>query len=334
MQVTVINVGYGDAILLQAPDGFTALLDGGSNLETEFSGQPYRIRCADYLQQQGVRHLDVVLISHIHEDHVCGLEEVFENCSVGQLIVPYPTEPFLNGCELHPGKDAPRSVPLYTNALNAYRRLLLLCREKKIPVCTTGPGDTLPLHSQLSIRVLAPRPAAVAAYMELVERAYRCAGDESVVTECLTKLDATSNGTSLLLRLEMGECVMLSAADSCPRDWAEVPNAMLEHVNILKLPHHGQIDSIDERFMADMPLRYVITTAASDHRYNSANPAVYQRLTALYPPEQAPTFLFSDEREYAPWFSQPEGYQAIQLKIDPGSIQPEFIKINEKEKKQ
>lgn len=328
MQVTVINVGYGDAILLQTSDGFTALLDGGSDLDTEFSGQPHRIRCADYLEKQNVHHLDAVLISHIHEDHVCGLEAVFQNCSVGQLIVPYPTEPFLSGCELHPGKDAPRSVPLYTNALNAYRRLLLLCEQKNIPVRTTQPGDIFTFHPELTVRVLAPKPSTVAAYMELVEQAYRCAGDEAVVTACLTKLDATSNGTSLLLRLEMGACVMLSAADSCPRDWEEVPHLLLENVNVLKLPHHGQIDSIDEKLMEKMPLRYVITTAASDHRYNSANPAVYQRLAALYPPEHGPTFLFSDEREYAPWFSQPEGYQAIQLEIDPGRIQPEFIKIH------
>lgn len=327
MQVTVINVGYGDAILLRGADGFTALLDGGSALDTEFSGDPYRIRCADYLEAQQIRHLDAVLLSHIHEDHVCGLEAVFQRCSVGQLIVPYPTEPFLQGCQLHPGKDAPRSVPLYTAALNAYRRLLLLCQQRSIPICTVGPGDCLDFCPELTVQVLAPRPAAVAAYMDLVQQAYGCAGDEAVVTKCLTQLDATSNGTSLLLRLDMAGCQMLSAADSCPREWGEVPSHLLQNVNVLKLPHHGQIDAIDEELMQKMPLQYVITTSASDRRYHSANPAVYTRLAALYPPERCPVFLFSDEREYAPWFSQPAGYQAIQFQIDSGTIEPAFIKI-------
>ena len=39
MCVTVINVGYGDAILFQLKNGYTALLDGGSALESEFGQQ-------------------------------------------------------------------------------------------------------------------------------------------------------------------------------------------------------------------------------------------------------------------------------------------------------
>lgn len=60
MQVTFVNVGYGDAILLQMPDGYTALLDGGSALNREFDGDPHRIRCIDYLRAVGIRHLDGV----------------------------------------------------------------------------------------------------------------------------------------------------------------------------------------------------------------------------------------------------------------------------------
>ena len=74
MCVTVINVGYGDAILFQLKNGYTALLDGGSALESEFEGDSYRIRSADYLARQQIEHLNAVIISHIHEDHVCGLE--------------------------------------------------------------------------------------------------------------------------------------------------------------------------------------------------------------------------------------------------------------------
>ena len=66
MCVTVINVGYGDAILFQLKNGYTALLDGGSALESEFEGDSYRIRSADYLARQQIEHLNAVIISHIH----------------------------------------------------------------------------------------------------------------------------------------------------------------------------------------------------------------------------------------------------------------------------
>ena len=330
MQITIINVGYGDAILFQSSGGFTALLDGGSASESEFSGDPYRIRAADYMRRENVTKLDAVLISHIHEDHVCGLEPIFEMCSVKQLYVPYPVEPFLQGCELRPAPDAFRSVPLYTNALNAYRRILLRAMKAGTAVTVVGPGDTLRLGPELNAKVLAPKARNIREYMELVEQAYSSAGQESAVTELLTKLDAMSNRTSTLLRFETAKIVFLSAADSCPREWDELPSSLLKDGNVLKLPHHGQIDSISEQFMKDMPLEYVITTASSDRRYNSANAEVYKRLTQWRAPHP-PKFLFSDERSYPPYFSQPDGFQAITLEIDSGVITPKFIKTNEKE---
>lgn len=330
MQITIINVGYGDAILFQSSGGFTALLDGGSASESEFSGDPYRIRAADYMRRENATKLDAVLISHIHEDHVCGLEPIFERYSVKQLYVPYPVEPFLQGCELRPAPDAFRSVPLYTNALNAYRRILLRAMKAGTAVTVVGPGDTLRLGPELNAKVLAPKAQNIREYMELVEQAYASAGQESAVTELLTKLDAMSNRTSTLLRFETAKIVFLSAADSCPREWDELPSSLLKDGNVLKLPHHGQIDSISEQFMKDMPLEYVITTASSDRRYNSANAEVYKRLTQWRAPHP-PKFLFSDERSYPPYFSQPDGFQAITLEIDSGVITPKFIKTNEKE---
>lgn len=282
------------------------------------------------MRRENVTKLDAVLISHIHEDHVCGLEPIFERCSVKQLYVPYPVEPFLQGCELRPAPDAFRSVPLYTNALNAYRRILLRAMKAGTAVTVVGPGDTLRLGPELNAKVLAPKARNIREYMELVEQAYASAGQESAVTELLTKLDAMSNRTSTLLRFETAKIVFLSAADSCPREWDELPSSLLKDGNVLKLPHHGQIDSISEQFMKDMPLEYVITTASSDRRYNSANAEVYKRLTQWRAPHP-PKFLFSDERSYPPYFSQPDGFQAITLEIDSGVITPKFIKTNEKE---
>ena len=327
MEVTVINVGYGDAILVETDDRHRLLLDGGSALASEFEGDSYRIRSAEYLSKQQISHLDAVVISHIHEDHVCGLEAVLQQTAVDHLYVPYPVEPFLQGCELMPANGAPRSVPLYTNALNAYRRILLYAKERKIPVTVLKAGDAVELGADARMRVLAPKSGVVDAYMETVERAYRLADDSVAVTECLIRLDATSNHTSMLLRFELENTVFLSAADSCPREWNEVPKILLENVNVLKLPHHGQIDSVSELFMKNMPLQYVITTSASDRRYNSANEQVYQQLTAMFPAGRTPQFLFSDEREYLPYFSQPDGFQAIKLVMDSGKITPEFIKI-------
>lgn len=326
MQVTFVNVGYGDAILLQMPDGYTALLDGGSALNREFDGDPHRIRCIDYLRAVGIRHLDAVWISHIHEDHVCGLEPILQQVSVGRLYVPYPIEPFVQGRALRAGEDVPRSVPLYVEALNAYQRIICRAREANIPIQVVQAGDELKLSKGLIVRVLAPREAVVRAYIKLIHMCY--SGEDDAPTTLLTQLDSISNRTSLLLRIEAEGMTFLAAADSCPSEWEDISKNLLKNVNVLKLPHHGQKDSISEHFMRNIPLRYVITTAASDRRYHSANPWVYEQLSSWYPPDKCPRFLFTDERSYPPYFSQPDGFQAITLVINSGEIFPEFVKFN------
>lgn len=334
MRLTIINVGYGDALLFEADDGYTALLDGGSALPSEFEGDAYRIRAADYLKEKNIDRLDAVFVSHIHEDHVCGLEPILERILPARLFVPYPVEPFLAGRELTSASDAPRSVPLYAASLNAYQRILLKADRQGIPITVLHPGDSFRLAKGFAVHALAPGQGAIHDYMERLERAWQ-SDDAKEITGLLTELDRISNSTSLLLRFECAGAVILAAADNVPAHWDEVPKNLLKNVNVLKLPHHGQIDAVDERFMADMPLKYIITTASSDRRYNSANPEVYRSIMAMRRTDQAPRFLFSDEREYAPWFSHPDGFQAITLVIDSGAITTEFVKIiNEKEKKQ
>ena len=77
LEMTVIDVGQGDSILLVFPDGKRMLLDGGGI--PSFGG---RARSqldigedvvAPYLWERSFRSLDVVAVSHAHDDHIGGL---------------------------------------------------------------------------------------------------------------------------------------------------------------------------------------------------------------------------------------------------------------------
>ena len=61
-QIHFLDVGYGDAALVIC-DGKTMLIDGGSSAKT-ISG---------FLTEQGISHLDYVVATHAHSDHVGGL---------------------------------------------------------------------------------------------------------------------------------------------------------------------------------------------------------------------------------------------------------------------
>lgn len=323
MEMTFINVGYGDAILIQNR-GFTLLLDGGSALPEEFADSAYRIPAVEYLQAAGISRIDLLILSHIHEDHVCGLESIVEQIPVDEIRLPFDPDVFQSAKEVMPDHSAPRSAHLFSRALNAAGRILQRANREGIPVKALRYGDTLHLPGGLELSVLAPAKSTCERFASLLQKVYTL--DDP--TEALIEMDRTSNATSLLIALACDDVKCLLAADSVPSNWAESDFHLLKNENVLKLPHHGQIDSFHEFFMGDMPLEYVITTASSDRRYNSANRQVYEALRKLHPNVK---FLFTDEREYPPFFSRPDGFQAIKLVMDSGRIEPEFIKINKKE---
>ncbi len=75
--LTVLDVGQGDSVLIQTPDGSTMLMDGGAD--------PGVLDRA--LRRHGVRSLDVLVVSHDDLDHVGGLVEIVEERRVGTLVV-------------------------------------------------------------------------------------------------------------------------------------------------------------------------------------------------------------------------------------------------------
>ena len=62
------------------------LLDGGSGEAKEFPSElPQRAPLIRELERRGLDHIDVVVSTHIHEDHVCGLLPVLERFTPGEL---------------------------------------------------------------------------------------------------------------------------------------------------------------------------------------------------------------------------------------------------------
>ena len=91
MLMEAIDVGQGDSLLVITPDGKTLLVDGGG-----FGGGP-RQAPQDFdigeevvspaLWARGIRHLDVVALSHAHADHMGGLPAVLKNFRPDELWV-------------------------------------------------------------------------------------------------------------------------------------------------------------------------------------------------------------------------------------------------------
>jgi competence protein ComEC len=128
-RVTVLDVGQGDAILVEGSRGGRLLVDGGPDPDRLLVELDRRIPPWD-------RRIDVVILSHPHEDHVAGLGLLLDRYQVARLF-----EPGMRG----PG-------PGYAAWLERVRGGLAVGR----PRLSIGAGDRLRVDD-IDLRVLWPR---------------------------------------------------------------------------------------------------------------------------------------------------------------------------------
>ena len=90
LELTAIDVGQGDALLVILPNGERMLIDGGGF--PSYSDRPATFDTgeqvvAPYLWSRGIRTLDIVCLTHGHADHMNGLPAIVQNFRPRELWV-------------------------------------------------------------------------------------------------------------------------------------------------------------------------------------------------------------------------------------------------------
>lgn len=135
LSLSIIDVGQGDSIFIKSPSGNTMLIDGGEKANGFDAG---RYSVAPFLRKQGINRIDIVALTHPHNDHLGGLLYILSEMQVGMVLdTGYP----------------------YTS--KCYMDFLNLIAQKKISYRLARAGQNITLGDNITCEVLWPREEAL-----------------------------------------------------------------------------------------------------------------------------------------------------------------------------
>ena len=115
VKVHFFDVGQGDCTLISA-NGKNILIDAGENDQAE--------RVVNYLKDQNIDKIDILIGTHPHSDHIGGMDAVVNQFSVGEIILPKLSD-------------------AQTPTTKTYLDLLTAVADKGVKVRRATPGDTI-----------------------------------------------------------------------------------------------------------------------------------------------------------------------------------------------
>jgi len=268
IRIAFFDVGQGDTIVISSPE----------------TGEAIIVDCIDsdavleYLRQEQIKYLRGIVITHLHDDHYCEVDDVLFRAS----LVPNLRECEMLACgnirnrklsdQLRQDSDGHQqeAIPDEPEQGKRYRRTALQnikdwCQEDKrryIDPSVEGEVKPLPFKGRLAENIYLIHPYAADLFNDLEKRGLN---NTSVV------LHITSSGSSVLL-----------TGDLEPAGWRLLQeNRPHLHSDILKFPHHGgKWNAEDTKSLLDavQPSVVVISVGTEGEKYKHPNKEVFQTL--------------------------------------------------------
>lgn len=241
--VQFLDVGQGDAMLIQTPERKVIMIDGGGTFRFQREGEEWRMRRDPYeigknllvplLKKRGIKQIDYLIVTHADIDHFGGLQAVIDNLPVGIM--------FINGTL----KDS-----------DAYDAFLHKALQKNIPIAIASEGQQLQVDAHTSLSFLYP-----------------------LATDRIATVPH-QNASTIVSLLQMHGFRFLFTGDIELMEEREmlVRMAEVERVDLMKVAHHGSRTSTSEQWLARWQPQLAVISVGRFNTYGHPHPTVIDRL--------------------------------------------------------
>lgn len=248
-EIAFLDVGQGDAIVLQTQKGDVYLFDGGSSSRS----QTGRYVIEPYLKYCGISHIDAICVSHPDSDHCSGILELLQNCerwgiTIDRLVLPDVDWSRLTGM----GEQEP------------FSELLQAASQMSDPVTVeyVRAGDCWQ-NGDVGILCLHPAVQSGSDGAGLFQP-----GDANEASECF--YISFERGSILLTGDVQGEGEEKLAEELSRRG--------LGDVTVLKVAHHGSRNSTPAEFLSVVSPEISVISCGESNRYGHPHAELLERL--------------------------------------------------------
>lgn len=234
LEIHYIDVGQGDCSLIKW-EGAAVLIDCGERENAD--------KVLDYLKEQGVEKLDIIIATHPHSDHIGAMGDIISGIDVERVI-------------------APKVSSDMTPTTKTYERFLKTLQDKALKLTAAKPGTvyTLAGKTASSMEKQPPKLEILAPVED-----YDDLNDYSVVTRL------TYGSTSYLFtgdaERKAEKDILASGADVS--------------ADVLKAGHHGSSTSTSEAFLEAVSPDVCVIQCGAGNSYGHPHAEILERFEAI-----------------------------------------------------
>lgn len=244
LEMTVIDIGQGDCIFLQFPDGQTMIMDAGS----EFGSTNEYDQLTAHLTLRGIDSLDYVFITHSDYDHIRYMQDIFEDYEVKNIYMP---------------RVADDMSATWTKTVAAIEE----------ETWTNESGETVDSEIYYTVGdfVIQGENWTMNCHSYLED-------DYPSVKESSSA--EVKNAVSPVCFLEYADRTIVLTGDSNERneEYLLERGVLDKDADVLKVGHHGSRTSTIQEFLNAVDCEYAIVSYGEDNEYGHPTPELMSRL--------------------------------------------------------
>lgn len=219
LHVVFCDVGQGDGIFIRTPKGFNIVIDGGASDAI--------LACISSHTPFWDRTINLMLLTHPHEDHLYGLISVLQR---------YNTIYF--------------SSENLANKTAGFKKLDKLLKEKKLTTHFLYKGDRIKTKDGVMLSIIGPSKTFLGSVSPngIIGESGEFASLESYLQ--YGKFEVLFTGDSQIGELENG-----------------IESTIILPIDVFQIPHHGSKSSVSQQILSTLKPRLCVISVGQNNRY-------------------------------------------------------------------